>query len=143
MSESFKLNGVDEIAKLFEQLPGVVGKRVVLAGLRSGGRVIKNGMKKRVRVRTGDLKKSIVVRTVKAKHRTKDKLVIVAFKKHESRRAHLEEYGTSKQDAAPFIRPTISADGQEAINAITTGFAENMEKAAVKLASDTGASRKK
>ncbi|WDI31595.1 HK97 gp10 family phage protein [Hyphococcus flavus] len=141
--KTFRLEGVDELEKVFKRLPEKLRTKVILNAVRAGGRVIRNEAKARAPRDTGELARSITVATVKKKRRNENSLVRVGFKKPTSRRAHLAEYGTSTQAAQPFMRPALDTKGEAAIQAITEKVAEGMAKEAAKLASETGASRRR
>jgi HK97 gp10 family phage protein len=135
MARKSQILGAAALDKVLGQLPRRIEEQTVLKALREGAKPIVKDAKKRVPVRSGKLKKAITVRKGSRRRTAKGGgQLVIGFKKPESRRAHLTEFGTSRQPAQPFMRPAIDAQGQAAIDAIGKRLGGDIEKAAEALA---------
>lgn len=135
MARKSQILGASALDKVLGQLPRRIEEQTVLKALREGAKPIVRDAKKRVRKRTGKLARAITVRKGSRRRTAKGGgQLVIGFKKPESRRAHLEEFGTSKMAAHPFVRPAIEAQGSAAIDAIGRRLGEEIDKAASKLA---------
>ena len=130
----FELSGVAEINEVLRRLPPKISDKVWVSSLRAGAGVVARDMKARVHVRSGDLRDAIVVRKSPIrKQKFGAGLVVIAFKQPTSRRAHLEEFGTSHSPAHPFMRPALAAKGAKAIEVIGAATARVLARETKKL----------
>ena len=134
----FEIKGATEMEKLLKELGPRVAGSVTDKALKAGARPIIKEAKLRVRKRTGGLAKSIAVRTdKKLKASAGHELgVNIGFLPPHSRRAHFEEFGTSKHVAHPFMRPAMDAKVGEALDAMGKVMGKGIEREAVKMAKD-------
>jgi HK97 gp10 family phage protein len=125
----FQIEGLEELDKAVRKLPQNVQKRVLKGALRAGGRVIVKSAKQKVRKKTGTLRKSIHLKTGKSRDGAK---VFVATKP-EAFYSHMVEFGTSKMQARPFLRPAFDETQEEVIKAIGAALAKGIIKETDKL----------
>ncbi|MDQ7019617.1 MAG: HK97 gp10 family phage protein [Robiginitomaculum sp.] len=121
MAESVtKLVGLDELEKLMKKFTGKTQRRINLNALSAMARVVAKEAKSRVPARTGGLRDAITV-----KRPRRGGTVKIGFKRPDSGKAHLVEFGTAlrvKKDgkstgrvaAQPFMRPALDATETEA-----------------------------
>jgi len=142
-----RLEGVDELNRVFKALPRKIGERAVLNSVRAGARVVAKQVKTEAPVgETGNLKKSVVVRTVKKRFRTSDRLVFVGFKKPAGSHAHLVEFGHGGPHPAPphpFIVPAAVKTRESAVRTIITALGDQINKQATGLIKKFGANKRR
>ena len=157
MKVEFKMTGVDHVLSMLKQLPpAVVGKGggPVLAALRKGARVLL--AQERINLAkstagsetTGLLMKSLAVSRGKAPSGSKGERVVVRVRrktypgtgKKSGKKAvttltsaNLLEYGSSKQQAEPWIRPAFATRREEAARAIETTLVKRVTALAKKF----------
>jgi HK97 gp10 family phage protein len=130
----FGIKGAKEMENLLRQLGPNVASRVGDQALRAGAKPIVDEAKRLVRVRTGALRDSIVVLGEKRRKNDNERVVLIGFRPPVSRRAHLEEFGTAKQRAHPFIRPALDSRAGDALDEMGKVLARGITREAVKLA---------
>lgn len=140
---TFTLSGVDELNRVFKQLPKKLGEKAVLNAVRAGARTVRDEARRLVPVKTGQLRKDIKVITEKKSRRTAEKLVSVGVKGPSAFRAHFIEFGTRNFPARPFLRPAAANKAEEAIRIMTTQLGVQVEKQAASLIAKEGAGRKR
>lgn len=119
-------NGMQDLSKALKQFPKNVQLNICVGANRAAAGAIAKKAKQIVRVRTGALKRSIKV----VKRKTRNKALIkhsvsaggkvkwsVKGEKNSAAvfYAHIEEFGSSKQAPAPFMRPAFESQGIDAI----------------------------
>ncbi len=121
MAESVtKLVGLDDLEKLMKKFSGKTQRRIDLNALSAMARLVAKEAKSRVPVRTGGLRDSITV-----KRPRRGGTVKIGFKRPDSGKAHLIEFGTAPRTtkdgkstgrvaAQPFMRPAIDARESDA-----------------------------
>jgi HK97 gp10 family phage protein len=130
-----RIKDAREIERVLKQLPDKLSEQAFVNALRAGARIIVRDAQHRVPVFSGALRDAITVRkATKKMQRRGAGNVVIGFKKPESRRAHLTEFGTSSQPAQPFMRPAIDSKGAAAIDAIGEKLGREVESKAEKLA---------
>lgn len=135
MARKSSIKGAAAMESVLKQLPSKIGEGEVLGALRAGAKPIVGAAKQKVPKRSGALRKSITVRKGSRRRAAKGGgQVVIGFKKPQSRRAHLTEFGTSKTAAQPFVRPAIEEKAGEAIGIIGQEMGEWIEEAAVRRA---------
>lgn len=157
MKVEMKISGVAGVLNTLRRLPPeIVSKRggPVKLALAKGARFLRD--KEKVALRsaiavggsddsTGLLEESVIASRGKPPTSGKGERYIVRVKRkvYPDREgkpvttimtAHYLEYGTSKQPATPFIRPTFQANAAQAITIITTDLRERVDKIVAKLA---------
>lgn len=161
-----KLTGVDDVLRLLKSLPPEVVSKSggpVKAALRTGARVIQKeaalNLARSVDAfdedgdpqSTGLLLKSLVVTRGKAPSSGKGEryLVRVRRKIYPDRKgevtttlktAQLLEYGSSKQNPEPWIRPAFNAKAREAIEVTIKTLRQNIDRIVRKLGKKGGLS---
>ena len=150
-SMTFSVRGMAALEAMLKDLPGKADELVKGDALRAGAKVIAADAKARVPVATGALRDAIVVRKATAKQRRFGLgAVLIGFKKKSSyftesasRRAHLTEFGTSTQQAQPFMRPAIDTQTTAALAAIATDMRKGVAKIEAELRGDFSKIRKR
>jgi HK97 gp10 family phage protein len=129
-----EVEGLDELAKFFDEVPYIVATNIMRSALQAAGQVMQQGIQAYAPVadkpshretEPGELRESIIVET----HLGKDldeNYAIVGPRYDKSRfsgkdRTHSpgvygswEEFGTSKAPAQPFMRPGFEATKEQA-----------------------------
>lgn len=146
----FDIKGADNVLKTLQSLPPeVVSKRggAVKLALAKGARLIRNEVKKNLQrtiktdESTGLLEKNIIASRGKQPYGTKGERYLVRVKRKTYpdrdgrpvttlKTANILEYGSEKQEPAPFIRPAAQAKAQEAINVIVNDLVKRVDKIA-------------
>jgi len=114
------LHGLDDLEKLLKKFTGKTQRRIDLNAKSAMARVVAKEAKSRVPSRTGGLRGSITV-----KRPRRGGTVKIGFKRPDSGKAHLVEFGTAPRvqknggstgrvAAQPFMRPAIDATQTEA-----------------------------
>lgn len=127
-----QVHGIPELRSVLRKLPATMQQKSIDTALRAGARLIAKRAKQLVRRRTGALAESITVG--KAKRGEARGHIVVGYRSPTSRRAHFEEYGTSRQAARPHMRPALSSEGPAAIKKIGEALGKAIERNARKLA---------
>ena len=130
----FDIKGAKEMERILKALGPEIASKVGDQALRAAGKVVADEAKRLVHVRSGALRDSIVVRGERKRKNANERLVQVTFEKPHSRRAHLEEFGTSRQAAHPFLRPAADNKVKEAIGAFGKVMARGVAREAKKMA---------
>lgn len=130
MVEISRFRGGREIDAALRRLPEIVAAKLVGNALAAGGRIIRDDAKARVARVSGELSDSIAVRRA----RGIKGLVFVGFLKPTSRRAHFEEFGSSKQSARPFLRPALDANRTKVLQVIARLLRRGIKREASKPA---------
>lgn len=140
---SFKVEGLAELKRAMAEVPIAMQGKVSLELLRKAGKPMLEAARARAPVRTGRLRRNIYM--ARARDSTaKDPLVIIRV--HRRGKAGdpgnafywlYQEFGTSKQAAHPFLRPAFEATKQESLDILKRSTAEEVEKAARKVAKYT------
>ena len=129
-----EIEGLDELGEFFDSVPYIVAQNIMRSALQAAGQVLQRGIQAYAPVadqpshretEPGELRESIIVETHLGKD-LDDNFAIVGPRYDKSRfsgkdRTHspgvyggLEEFGTSKTAAHPFMRPGFEATKQQA-----------------------------
>jgi HK97 gp10 family phage protein len=136
MASSFvKMTGVRELGEKLQFLASEVQDKIGRRATNAGAQVIRESAKRRapvadedyevrgITVRAGNLPEKIVVKRVRPTETplaSEHLVVVLAGAKHgyASRVGALQEFGTVKMQAQPFMRPAFDEDGPKAADAI-------------------------
>ncbi len=130
----FKITGAKEMERLLKELGPNVASRVGDKALRAGAKPIVAEAKRLVPVKTGALRKAITVAVQRRRKGPGERVVLIGFKRPESRRAHLTEFGTVNAPAQPFLRPALDSKAGEALNEVGRVLGKGITDEALKLA---------
>ena len=163
MAERVEVRGLRELQDALKKLPKKLERRVLNSALSAGARIMVKDAKNRAPVlkdllnpnrRPGTLKKNIRARPIKPYEHTASVIVgvrklsskaITAFKKSQSGKKggsqnpndpfywRFVEFGTSKMQARPFLRPAFEAKKFEAATTIKQKLKVRIELEAEKL----------
>lgn len=161
--EPLQVAGLREMQRTLKALPGQLGKRVVMGGLRAAGKIIKEDAQERAPVlqvatparNPGTVRDSIVVKTSKQdtygvyigirKLRGKH---IAQFKRDTGRAGSQNpndpyywwqlEFGNAKMRARPFLRPAFHAKAGAATRRFQAYVLRRLEREARKVAIEMG-----
>jgi len=109
-----KVEGLDELEDALLGLGADLGAKTLKSALMASSKPMLDDMKRRVPVESGRLKKTLGRRSKIDKKGTGKTTAIVrvgAVKRKNSWRAQFVEFGTSKTQAQPFIRPALDKSG--------------------------------
>lgn len=135
-----KIEGLKEVQTALRELPNATAKSIVRRILKKRGEPIAEAARAKVPIDQGDLKNSITVSTKlsksqRKKHRKPDKNDIeVYIGPGPLPAAHLQEFGTRKQSAQPFMRPAWDSERGNVLNGIREDLWAEIRKAAERLA---------
>jgi HK97 gp10 family phage protein len=117
---SFEFSGTDQLLAALRRKGQGMSKRVESIALRAAGQVMAEEMSNRAERSDVDRKYHMQDNVKVSNVRRKDgmKYVLIGPNKHVSWRAHWHEYGTSKQQAKPFIEPAYIAKRRESLQVI-------------------------
>lgn len=140
---SFKVEGLAELKRAMAQVPIELQGKVALELLRKAAGPMRDEARARAPARTGRLRKNIYV--ARARDSTQQNpLVVVRVRRRgkagDPQNAYywlFQEFGTSTQRAQPFMRPAFEATKQQSLDILTKVTAEQVEKAARKVAKYT------
>lgn len=122
------------LMRALDELPVKAQKRAKLKAVRAGGNVILQEMRANVPVRTGNLKKSLALRPPRGKMKAQTKApLVIAARRPEGSHSHWVEFGSAHNQPKPFMRPAITAAGDEAIKAMGDAMGKAIEHEAAKL----------
>lgn len=147
MDLQVSIEGLDDLKKAFDQLPGKVGVKASSKAVREGAKVIQKAARAKVPVDTGNLKKSISVKILNQK---RDALEVAALigpgagyfskrGKNAGKRVNdgfygfFVEYGTKDTKPQPFMRPAFDENRVAAQQAILDIIGEAIESEAQKF----------
>lgn len=128
------IRGSREMEALLKKLGPVAAGRAGDRALRAGAKPIVAAAKRKVHVRSGALRDSIVAVPERRRKGADERVILIGFKPPASRRAHLEEFGTSHSPAHPFMRPALDETHGEALAEMGKPLGEAIEREAVRLA---------
>lgn len=140
MVERVKIEGLKEVQAALHELPKATAKNVMRRVLKERGKPIADAAQSRVPVDQGDLKRSIVVSTKltrrqRGKHKKfgpNDVEVFVGPGAHPQ--AHMQEFGTSKEPAQPYMRPAWDQERMNVLEGIREDLWAEIEKAVARRA---------
>lgn len=112
MSVDFRIEGLDELESQFDRLADTSKKKVMMKALNAGIQPIKKEAKARAPERTGLLKKNIRSKQM----RYTEKPSVGIYISGKAYYWYFIENGTSKMDAAPFLRPAVDSKYEEGVN---------------------------
>jgi len=126
--------GMDKLLHSLKVFPERVQKNVLSGAVRAGTKPILTEAKIRVPKDTGNLKKSLGVIKRRSRDKTKLRFSITPRKggKNDGFYAHMIEFGTSRQQAQPFMRPAFENKANECLSAVKDYMAKRIEKEIIK-----------
>lgn len=134
----FQLKGAREMEKVLRAMPKAVAQAETERAMIFAAKPLRDEAKRLVRKgATGDLERSITLsRTKRAQGRRRRLagVIFLGFKRPESRRAHLTEFGTRFARAFPFLRPALDSQAEVYLARLGKKLGENIEKTAAELA---------
>lgn len=158
-----QIAGLKEMQRTLRSMPGKLGTRILMGGLRAGAREIRNEARQRAPVlrvptrsrKPGTVRDSIVVKTSKQDRygvyvgirKLKGK-AIAQFKRDSGRAGSQNpddpyywwqlEFGNRKMRARPFLRPAFDAKHGTAIRKFNLYVLRRLEREARKIAIEAG-----
>lgn len=148
MDDGWHISGMDNLIRMFENLPDVVADKLLKDGVKDAAKIVQQAAKANVTKQSGLLKKSIIVKSkTYGKKGSKTQLAIVGPSKSVTGEydgktrtpryyAHLIEYGFFNKKANRFIkpkafmRPAYEANKQAMIEAVKARIISGIEQAA-------------
>lgn len=131
---TYVMSGLKELENTLRQIPKAMGRRAGLNALRSGGEPIAKAARAMVPVDEGDLRESIDVTTRLSRSQTGDKGALAPVEMYVGPGPHpqgvLQEFGTYKEPAQPFLRPAWDAERIHTLDIIGTSLGIEIDKAA-------------
>jgi len=148
MRTTLKVEGLRELEKALAELPKATAKNVVRKVLKEAAEPMVNAAQSNAPKLSGKLKADIKASTKLAKSQ-KPKATYIAGIGYRSQgkstvemyvgpgqlpQAHLNEFGSRNNTAAPFMRPAFDAEAGGALDHIKSRMGEEIEKSAKRLA---------
>ena len=137
MEMDIEVEGMEELLKAMESLPGLVGQHVQGDGLAAAARIVADQAKIRVPVKTGALRDSIRARkqaarisTVRGPKKVPAGAAAVYAGGRGARQAVMIEYGTPTAAAHPYLEPALLSTGSQQLSAA----GQAMQRAYLRLA---------
>lgn len=118
---STEIKGLKEIIDKLNALPPKLENKIVRAAVRKGANQIRDLARSKVSVDTGNIKKSIVTVGHKENGKIAVKVTIRQRKSKNAKRvfyAKFLEFGTSKMNAKPFLRPALDESEDKVLDAV-------------------------
>ena len=116
MKASFTIEGDKQLTRALKGLEPKVGKKLVKKAMRPAMRIVQAKAKQEAPVLTGATKKAIKVRAAKKSRRSFgiDVRIGKGDYKGDEYYASFVEYGTSKMEPRPFMRPAYASEAEPA-----------------------------
>jgi HK97 gp10 family phage protein len=86
---------------------------------------------------TGQLKRAITKRLRRQRRGSSRQTVLVGIERPASRYAHLAEFGSSRQAAEPYLRPSLDEESETALRVMQDAMKAGIEREIAKLRSRT------
>lgn len=150
MAEKFKIEGLKELEKSLLKLGAKPAQSVMGSAARKAMKPVLNDAIQNANEDSGDLRKALAIKVIKGK---KSKTFVSAnvgtYRKKSTKKqggkklagvnqkAIAQEFGTSKQQAEPFLRPALNSNASRVLSILKPALADGIEKAAKKLAGGT------
>ena len=122
-----------QLLKALKKLPINIQKNVMVGSTRAGAKVVSDEAKRLVPIKSGRLKKSIGI--TKRKSRVGEVRFSVSPRKGGKNNAfygRFIEFGTSKMQAKPFLRPALEKSVDETLKASKDYIAKRLPKEVAK-----------
>ena len=125
-----EIKGLKELSKALKAFPENIQNNILNSAIRAGIVTIQKEAEKNVPKREGILKKAIVIkkRRPKNKNRIKYQLGIRQGSKDDAYYGHIVEFGSSKMEAKPFMRPALESKADEVINEVRKKMQQRIDK---------------
>lgn len=125
-----EIKGLKELSKALKAFPENIQNNILNSAIRAGIVTIQKEAKKNVPKREGILKKAIVIkkRRPKNKNMIKYQLGIRQGSKDDAYYGHIVEFGSSKMEAKPFMRPALESKADEVINEVRKKMQQRIDK---------------
>lgn len=158
MAEFMRIEGLQELAAAMRELPQRVGRNALRAAVNAGASVIKKEATARAPKDTGALKANLYQKQIREKSGDMQQTFYVGVRKGVAKYANnaankrsgkagkaykddgttfywkFLEFGTSKMQARPFMRPAFELQKEQAVKAIAAKLDERIQKFATELA---------
>lgn len=118
---SVEVVGLKELDRALTELAWSGARRALRKGMRKGANVVRDEIRAKARVRTGNLKRNIRTRERSEEGGDMRFAVEVTRKAFYGR---FLEYGTSKMEAKPFMRPAAEEKTEAAVTAMRDALGE-------------------
>lgn len=137
-----KLQGVEELKRVFAQLPGRCRRNVLRVGVRAGAKVVIKAIVARApvdpggpnRPKFGHLRDNIKIKAVRGNSADVARFVVTTGSAFWG---NFLEFGTRFIKARPFMRPALDESAGEALEAMVKAISTGIEKEAAIIASPT------
>lgn len=125
-----EIKGLKELSKALKAFPQNVQNNILNSAVRAGAVTIQKEAKKNVHKRTRKLEKAIVIkkRRPKNKNRLKYQLGIQQGGTNDAYYGHIVEFGSSKMEALPYMRPALESKADEVINDVRKKMQQRIDK---------------
>lgn len=143
MAEFVKVQGLAELKRAMAEIPIAMQGKVSLELLRKAGKPMLDDARARAPARTGKLRKNIYMARARDSS-PKAPLIVIRVRRRGKAGALqnafywlFQEFGTSHNPPQPFLRPAFEANKQTSLGILRKVTAEEVEKAARKVAKYT------
>jgi len=143
-----KITGDKALERALKELPKSMAKSVLVSAMRKAAKPVLRDAKARVHVRTGDLKKSLAIGTKLTQGQSRGNArgknvpqIFIGARWPTGAHAHLEEFGTAKTPAHPFLRPAWDANKERVLDSLGKEIWAVLAKKARQLAAKAAAGK--
>ncbi|AXX89340.1 hypothetical protein CKA55_07495 [Arcobacter suis] len=125
-----EIKGLKELSKALKAFPQNVQNNILNSAVRAGIVTIQKEAKKNVPKRKRKLEKAIVIkkRRPKNKNQIKYQLGIKQGGEDDAYYGHIVEFGSSKMQAEPYMRPALESKADEVINEVRKKMSQRIDK---------------
>ncbi len=121
---SVEIVGLKELDMALTELAWPAARRALRKGMRKGANVVRDEARAKARVDTGNLK-----RKIRTRERSEDagNMQFAVEVPRSAFYGRFLEYGTSKMEAKPFLRPAAENKTEEAVSSMRDALAEAIQ----------------
>lgn len=125
-----EIKGLKELSKALKAFPQNVQNNILNSAVRAGTVTFQKEAKKNVPKRKRKLEKAIVIkkRRPKNKNQIKYQLGIKQGGEDDAYYGHIVEFGSSKMQAEPYMRPAFESKADEVINDVRKKMQQRIDK---------------
>ena len=126
---NIKIDGLNEVAKLFEKMP-TSAEAILDEASKVAAKDVLESAKQKCPVKTGKLRDSLDIKAEKVTKKTKRSYQVYSkgVSKGGVRYAFAVESGTSKMPAKPFLRPALDENKENIKKTISEKIIEEIDK---------------
>ncbi len=130
MRITWSMKGHEELQRKLKALPAAISEDVLEAAARAGARIVRDAAETKAPRSTANKEHMADNITVKTMEKDGAHVVVGISPRDKFFYWHMQEYGTSKMAANPFLRPAMDENREEAKRAVANVLRGQIEKVA-------------